>query len=218
MRRARPSSGLRPPSPRLAGRRDFAMQRAWLTRLRVDGYSGHSTTQTRHTSSEARFKRSTNRRSCTVDLHPSPCSAGRGCRRRVRGDEAGSNELCTVPPTPKMRVGRSHASRLSPSCLRPPSPRSAGRKGNFNGGGECTASGRGYRASDPSTGTHLQPSWAKLGLRTTVPAWSPWLFHRIRQAAAAASTTRAVSRAIRKDHVNVHGRIGLKCAPGHTAA
>lgn len=104
------------------------MQRAWLTRLRVDGYSGHSTTQTRHTSSETRFKRSTNRCSCTVDLHPSPCNAGRGCRRRVRGDEADSNELCTVPPTPKMRVGRSQASRLSPSCLRPPSPPLCGKK------------------------------------------------------------------------------------------
>ena len=69
-----------------------------------------------------------------------------------------------------------------------------------------------------STGTHLQPSWTKLGLRTTVPMWSPWLFTWIRQAAAAAPTTRAVSRSARKDRVNACERMLANCAQGHKLA
>lgn len=43
---------------------------------------------------------------------------------------------------------------------------------------------RGHRASDPIDGdAMLQPRWTKLGLRTTVSLWSPWLFTWIRLAA-----------------------------------
>jgi hypothetical protein len=48
--------------------------------------------------------------------------------------------------------------------------------------------------------------------------WSPWLFTWIRLAAAAASTTAEVSRAIRKDRVNASRMQGRNCGPGHMRA
>ncbi|WP_448244148.1 hypothetical protein [Pseudoxanthomonas mexicana] len=48
--------------------------------------------------------------------------------------------------------------------------------------------------------------------------WSPWLFTWIRQAAAAAPTTRAVFRSARKDRVNACERMLANCAQGHKLA
>jgi hypothetical protein len=185
----RPSSGLRPPSPRRAGRRSFGMHRR------------------------------------TVDMYPSPRMAGRGCQRRVRGDGASASEAEEVRPTPRTGCGWHHASRST--LIRPRIRYGAGSSATFSpprGEKELRYASRTSVVAKrvprqrSSTGTHLQPSWTKLGLRTTVPMWSPWLFTWIRQAAAAAPTTRAVSRSARKDRVNACERMLANCAQGHKLA
>ncbi len=158
----------------------------------------------------------------TVDMHPSPRIAGRGCQRRVRGDGARAREWRGCRQRREQEVGAAACIALAPH----PAPYQV--RGRLFGHLLPAARGEGVRYASltrvvakrvprqrSSTGTHLQPSWTKLGLRTTVPMWSPWLFTWIRRAAAAAPTTRAVSRGHRKDRVNASVRCKANCAPGH---
>ena len=157
----------------------------------------------------------------TASLSP-PCgervpTAGEGRRSQGRRRGRSTANAANVMRGRSMHRARPSSGPVSGTgqALRPPSPRPAGegafavdlppspRVGQGRYRGDCDSSQRKrVPRQRSSTGTHLQPSWTKLGLRTTVPMWSPWLFTWIRRAAAAAPTTRAVWRGVRKGRVN----------------